>query len=583
MAVVQISRIQIRRGKANAGTGFPQLASGEMGWAVDTQELYIGNGAVSEGAPAVGNTKILTQNDLNIDGNLLQHLVHIYKVADANVLTGENPGTPTTRFMQDKLDDVVYVADFGAVGDGAVDDTVAIQRAIDQLFLNSNGKSSIQSEYTSMTRVNLVFAPGTYRVTNTLYIPSYATIVGAGSDKTKITHYGNEPAIIFVNDNSSIGNPNIQITTTLYNTQPRHITMKGLSVTIDTTTQTALKFDAVRNSNFEDLYIIGSSGSSSSSNSRGISLNALSSIVTCQDNIFRNIRISGFKYAVYSKQDILNNVFEDCYITDARYGFILGGDQDNIDENPANGATVGEQYGPRETKIIRAKFDNVRRQAVYVYRGTANTFRDCNLSNVGANGGGLSQSAYPQFFINTPGNLIEGLNSDRNDPLVTTGLGSPLATVPYIPEVAGAVTFSLYGTNNTSLGQATNSTAFRLPVSTDRVAVPTGSVTHTVKYTYHSFPGQFTRSGVLTVVADITASTALSTSIISVTDDYTIAGNLSLANQLKLSFTASFLNGAGTAYNGTVGTVPQTILVKYTNSLSGDSGSFSYSYTSNFN
>ena len=64
MAVIQISRIQVRRGRANSGTGFPQLASGELGWAVDTQELYIGNGSVAEGAPAVGNTRLLTVKDL---------------------------------------------------------------------------------------------------------------------------------------------------------------------------------------------------------------------------------------------------------------------------------------------------------------------------------------------------------------------------------------------------------------------------------------------------------------------------------------------------------------------------------------
>ena len=58
MAVVQISRIQIRRGRKNSGSGLPQLASGELGWAIDSRELYIGNGAVSEGAPAVGNTKV---------------------------------------------------------------------------------------------------------------------------------------------------------------------------------------------------------------------------------------------------------------------------------------------------------------------------------------------------------------------------------------------------------------------------------------------------------------------------------------------------------------------------------------------
>ena len=61
MAVVQISRIQIRRGKAQSGTGIPQLASGELAWSIDTAELFIGNGSLAEGAPTVGNTEVLTE------------------------------------------------------------------------------------------------------------------------------------------------------------------------------------------------------------------------------------------------------------------------------------------------------------------------------------------------------------------------------------------------------------------------------------------------------------------------------------------------------------------------------------------
>jgi hypothetical protein len=45
----------------------PQLASGELGWALDTQHLYIGNGSTSEGAPSVGNTRILTERDSIFD------------------------------------------------------------------------------------------------------------------------------------------------------------------------------------------------------------------------------------------------------------------------------------------------------------------------------------------------------------------------------------------------------------------------------------------------------------------------------------------------------------------------------------
>ena len=63
MAIVSISRIQIRRGKKNVGSGLPQLAGGEFGWAIDTQELFLGNASVAEGAPSGGNTKNLTEHD----------------------------------------------------------------------------------------------------------------------------------------------------------------------------------------------------------------------------------------------------------------------------------------------------------------------------------------------------------------------------------------------------------------------------------------------------------------------------------------------------------------------------------------
>ena len=92
MAIVQISRIQIRRGQKLVGSGIPQLAGGELGWAVDTRELYIGNGSVSEGSPAVGNSKILTQHD-----NLFSFAdQYTYAKDDATMQTGVTPTTPVT-------------------------------------------------------------------------------------------------------------------------------------------------------------------------------------------------------------------------------------------------------------------------------------------------------------------------------------------------------------------------------------------------------------------------------------------------------------------------------------------------------
>jgi hypothetical protein len=58
MAVIQISRIQHRRGLQS---DLPNLASAELGWSVDTRKLYIGNGTIEEGAPSIGKTEVLTQ------------------------------------------------------------------------------------------------------------------------------------------------------------------------------------------------------------------------------------------------------------------------------------------------------------------------------------------------------------------------------------------------------------------------------------------------------------------------------------------------------------------------------------------
>ena len=406
MAVVQISRIQVRRGKSLAGTGLPQLASGELAWSLDTQELYIGNGSVAEGSPAVGNTKILTERDLTVRGNLLNLIKHIYKVNDPGIQTGSTSNSPISRQTQDRLDDRVTGADFGTVADGSTDDTAALQRAIDQLFLNPTSASSINTADGVSTRVVLELAPGIYKTTETLYIPSYATIVGAGADKTIINYTGVGPAIQFINDSSTISHPST-IDNTLGNTQPRHITLRGFTVYSNTNNQVALQLDAVRNSTFSELIIAGAWAGNYNSNSIALSLNAVSEIVTCSDNIFNNIVITGFSYAVLAKQDIINNTFIDCVATDVRQGFVLG--------DGADGTTVGEQHGPRYTQIIRAKFDDVKRHAIYLGRGNNNSVSDLKLVNVGNNGSGVFFPEYPQIYFGEFGNSCTNIQSDREE------------------------------------------------------------------------------------------------------------------------------------------------------------------------
>lgn len=408
MAVVQISRIQIRRGKSLSGTGLPQLASGELAWSLDTQELYIGNGSVAEGAPAVGNTKILTERDLTAQGNLLNLIQYIYKVNDPAIQTGPNSNDPVSRQVQDRLDERVTTADFGTLANSTTDDTEALQRAIDQLFLNPTTKASVDDADGARARVILELPPGIYRTTGTLYIPSYASLVGAGPNSTIISYTGNGPAIRFINDSSTIDNPS-SLGNTTYNTQPRNIILKGMTIRTNTDDQTCLQLDAVRESVFEDINVEGNWLGIFDVDSKGIVMNAVSSLVTCQDNVFNRINVRGFSYAVYAKQDILNNQFTECVIRDCRQGIVLGED--------ADGTTVGQQFGPRQTQITGCKFEDIMRHAVFIDRGYGNTTRDCKLTNVGNNGAGVFFPDYPQMWFGSIGNTSQNDQSDREESL----------------------------------------------------------------------------------------------------------------------------------------------------------------------
>lgn len=58
MAIVTISKIQHRKGLYEQ---LPQLAAAELGWAMDRRKLFIGNGLLTDGAPEIGNTEVLTE------------------------------------------------------------------------------------------------------------------------------------------------------------------------------------------------------------------------------------------------------------------------------------------------------------------------------------------------------------------------------------------------------------------------------------------------------------------------------------------------------------------------------------------
>ena len=167
MAIVQVSRITNRKGLTE---NLPQLAGAELGWCLDSRRLFIGNGTLQEGAPVIGNTEILTEFS---DITTLSNYTYEDGAVGYVVSTGPTPSDPVVRTVQAKLDDFADVRDFGAVGDGVADDTAAINRALYQLYCR---------QANTQIRRTLYFPAGTYKVTESIVIPTYAKLVGEGAD-----------------------------------------------------------------------------------------------------------------------------------------------------------------------------------------------------------------------------------------------------------------------------------------------------------------------------------------------------------------------------------------------------------------
>jgi hypothetical protein len=94
----------------------PALAPGELGWAIDTRRLYIGNGAVEDGAPPAytdpNNTEIITEH--SIDEIIGTFPLYQYEGnGTVTLITGPNALNPVYRTIQDRLDDYVSVKAFG--------------------------------------------------------------------------------------------------------------------------------------------------------------------------------------------------------------------------------------------------------------------------------------------------------------------------------------------------------------------------------------------------------------------------------------------------------------------------------------
>lgn len=532
MAVIQISRIQIRRGQKNQGSGIPQLAGGELGWAMDSQELFIGNGSVSEGAPLVGNTKVLTEHD-----NLFE-LADQYTYLSGTLQTGSTINNPIKRSLQQRLDDIVSIRAFGGNGDDT-DQTAQIQRAVDQLFINDSTKGSEQA------RVILVIEPGLYRLSSSIKVPPYATIKGAGKGKTKIIQTTNNPIFETVNENSTPGNyADDSSSTTLNQAQDIHIS----GMTLDSTgTGTMLRLQSCKNSTFDDLEFVNywQSGDPIVVTNNAIQMNSLSSLVTCSNNIFSNITISGIDVGIFSDFDVHNNNFRDMQISNVGNGVLFGA--------TTVIGTPGQDTGPYNNTISYSNFKDIDNEAIWIKEGFSNYSNNNFFDGVGNVGGNEGNAQYSVIKFE------KANNNSTNDTFTRTKLlgydQQFILDAPYVSEIAGPVSADIGGFQQVTINQRNSAiTLFRLPGDLTRG--------YKVSYNYGSSVVNASRKGVMHIMCDRAQDA------VHFVDDFDYFGDSNFQPNMVISAELADANAD---------TTTDTILIKVKNATPSDEGTFTYS------
>lgn len=578
MAIVQISRITARKGLQ---IDLPQpLAGAELGWALDERRLFIGNGALDEGAPVVGNTEILTEfsDILSFAGQ------YTYKgeAAGYTAQTGATPSSPVAQSIQSRLDSYAVITDFGATGDGSTDDTDAINRALYQLYCVQNNTA---------VRRSLFFPAGTYVVTDTIKIPPYARLYGEGALSSIIsfqvqnwaanTAYAINTLVYNVGDSTyyrsiaAVPATGITISNPLYwaseslpgyvvqtadslqqtgvnigtngATPPRNIEMSGMAVVTDQSLQDALLIEKAQHCFFNSVDFVGplttADLTTAINDTVAVDWSSTPSL-PCQQINFDNCRFAGFTYAVNTAQQIKGAVISNSQLDTLYQGVVLGG------ASPSNGGATG-------VRLMHNIFDSIYEEGIYINNVSLNGSGYNTFYDVGNHFNGTSSPASAVITIDAANNISVGDMFERTTAFSGTYpriklYNATTGTVPASIGVDSAAQIQLgsfireTGTQATLSAGATSATLFT--VSSSQIKAFKMDYTITVETS--------TRTGTLTVVNDADDS----------------AGD-------GLSYSDDYVQNSDTDITLAVTDVGSTMTVLYTSSGTRAAGKIYYSLT----
>lgn len=491
MAIVQVSKITHRKGLSD---DLPQLAGAELGWALDDRKLYIGNGTLAEGAPAVGNTEILTEySDL-----LSMASGYTYKGTAGGyvVQTGETSSVPTQRPLQAKLDDFASIRDFGAVGDGVTDDTDAINRALYQIFCRDTNEPVRRSIY---------FPAGVYKITDTILIPPYAKIFGEGADSTIIrldtSDYSSNVYVARTCDSLRQIDANIGANGAII---PKNIEISSLSFEAADVGNVFL-VQLAQQMHFDSVNFTGSlvqaNLSGSGEDIAGIHFDSSVAIVTNQITIDK-CKFSGLTYGIQTNERIQGVTVSNCKFDTLYRGILLGG-------TPVNG-------GPQGVRILHNLFNNIAYEGIVLGNIALNVSAYNIFLNVATNFQGGEQTPVSSIISITGANNVSiGDMFERSEAYNITS--------PRVSFNATNGGFALDNAQRYKFGSYSRNQGKRVTLSTQSsateiFAITTGAMTACkVEYQFKDPDTSNYRSGILNIAA---MDADDSTGSLTYTDDY---------------------------------------------------------------
>ena len=493
MAVIEIARIQVRRGQENQ-TGVPVLAGGEFGWAADTERLFIGLRR-DDGGSRDANIELLTENHLRnfFSSATTATMQALYTYQKGSDITKLSPTSlEIARPIQQKLDSVdPSVLDFGG-SSGLNDNTTALRVAVENLFLDPLQATPLYS--TSSTSRILRIPSGFYNIADTIFIPKNTTIMGDGIDKTIINLTSTGSHVFQTIDSTSIGSaggaasyvtfPSIATPGT-----PDNIHIEGMTLQYSTTTNvdnclSLISLDVADNAVIRNVKFSGNytPNLSTNTNYAGIDIRAYG-ITSSEHILIDECEFSQLVYGIKSNHDIINPIIENNQFSDLYRGIAFN---DPID--PVNGFT-----GPRFARISNNRFKRIEAQGIFIGTGTVATATNhISISNqfidVGnLSGGETSSTGTSIIYFAGPGNVSQADYFER----ATIQARFASSNFVYNKLIDGRATIDSFATAAFAIPSTVTSYVRRFPI--------TQFAQHaTIKYSAQSFE-PVDRKGVLRI------------------------------------------------------------------------------------